>query len=309
MVDIVYFMQANPIFTYKTQNGVLQIYENNPRIPLWVMGYDNWLNRVNRGGDSDGSVYGTGSNTVVTERGQVRYNIKCKPDAGEGSGNHQINLKRGWSDSPDDFVNIEQTGYIDVTDLATGDDNQDNTCYGPSGRHHGSGGLTGCKGSTYKGSLHANNGKNRMAKENYHVDYTYVGWDEGPKGVMDVVKQMNGQNKRVGFKWVNFKVGDYRRLEIWVDIGGAIGYNEQPKNEWQLIRVHEDHSDMLEKMGECKCDNKRQAILWGGPYCTYRWDDKIERDPTTAKLSLATIQEMSPPSTFHNVGNKVTANT
>ena len=305
-------MQNQQGIAFQTQNNVLQIYENNPRIPIWIMGFGQWLSRVSRGGDSDGDVTGTGSDTVVKERGQVRYNIKCKPNAGEGSGDHKKNLQRGWSDSPDDFVNIEQTGFIDVTELASQDKNQDITWYGPSGRHHGSGGSQGCKGSTYKGSLHASRGCHRMAKENWHVNYTYEKWNwfrfyeddaneneyapdhkhrntkfkdlssdvrdfyiQMNQKISNIVKQLNGQNKRVGFKWVNYKIDDYRRLEVWVDIGGAIAYNEQPKNEWQLIRVHEDHSDFGESIDDCGCDNEQQAILWGGPYCTYRWDDRL----------------------------------
>ena len=120
-------MQNQQDIAFQTQNNVLQIYENNPRIPIWIMGFGQWLSRVSRGGDSDGDVTGTGSDTVVKERGQGPYNIKCKPNAGEGSGDHKKNLQRGWSDSPDDFVNIEQTGFIDVTELASQDKNQDIT--------------------------------------------------------------------------------------------------------------------------------------------------------------------------------------
>lgn len=297
-------MQLNPKDIIRSQNGVLQIYKNNPRIPTWIMGFGEWQQRVQRGGDGNGNSTGDGVNTICREIGQVRFNIKCKPNSGEGSGNHKVNLERGWSDSPDDFVNIEQTGYVDVTDLSNEGDNQDVTWYGPSGRHTGSGGSQGCKGSSYKGSLHAMNGKNRMGKENWHVNMSYGEWDweNGLDGLRDIIKQMNGQNKRVGFKWVNFKVGDYRRLEIWLDVGGAIGYNEQPKNEWQLIRVHEDHSDFGKDIDDCGCDNEQQAILWGGPNCTYRWDD------TTAKLSLASVQEINSPSTFYNIGDRVTEN-
>lgn len=292
-----------PQSSYMAQNNVLQIYSNSSRIPIWVMGFGNWQQRVSRGGSHDGSSSGQGADTVCEERNQVRFNVKCKPNSGEGSGNHKVNLQRGWSDSPDDFVNIEQTGYIDVVHLASQSGNQDVTWYGPSGRHTGSGGSQGCKGSSYKGSLHAKNGTNRMGKENWHVNMTYGKWDwkDGANGVKDIVKKMNGQNKRVGFKWVNFKVGNYRRLEIWVDVGGAIGYNEPPKNQWQLIRVHEDHSDFGEGLDDCGCDNAQQAILWGAPDCTYRWDD------TTAKLSLATVQEINTPATFYKEGDKVTS--
>lgn len=42
-------------------------------------------------------------------------------------------------------------------------------------------------------------------------------------------------------------------------------------------------------------DNKKQTILWGAQECTYRWDNQI------AKLSLATILEIIPPTEVHVV--------
>jgi hypothetical protein len=157
----------------------------------------------------------------------------------------------------------------------------------------------GCMGSCYKGSLHAKTGKNRMAKENWHVNYSYIDWENGPSGVTETTKQMNGQNKRVGFKWVNYRIDDKRRLEVWVDIGGAISYSESPKNKWQLVRIFEDSSNFGKSMNRCNCSNSKQAILWGGPSCTFRWDKQ------TAKLSLATVQEIRPPITFYNLGDIV----
>ncbi|MDQ4072881.1 MAG: hypothetical protein M3162_01115, partial [Thermoproteota archaeon] len=153
--------------------------------------------------------------------------------------------------------------------------------------------------SAFKGSLHAELGRNRMAKENWHVNYSYIPWQDGPSGVVDIVKQMNEQDKRVGFKWVNFRVGDHRRLEIWVDVGAAIRYNETPRNQWKLVRVFEDNSNFGRRMSRCRCNDDQQAILGGAPLCTYRWDNQ------TAKLSLATVQEINPPTTFYNVGDTV----
>lgn len=279
-------------------SGVLQIYQNNPRIPIWVLGFDNWKVRAT----DTNNVSGTGRDAIYKKSGQVRFSVKCKQGAGDGSNNHKLNLQRGYSDSPDDFVNIEQTGYIDITNLASSSSDQDVTWYGPTGRHTDNGGANKCMGSTYKGSLHAKEGKNRMAKENWHVNMTFLPWQDGPAGVKNIIKQMNEQSKRVGFKWVNYRVGNYRRREIWVDIGGAIGYNENPKNKWQLVRLHEDRSDFGDDIKDCGCDNDKQAILWGAPSCTYRWDNQ------TGKLSLATVQEIYPPTTFYNVGDIVEAN-
>jgi hypothetical protein len=238
--------------------------------------------------------------------------VKCKPGAKENiERDHRINLARGWSDTPDDWVSIEQTGFIEITVPDSQDKNQAITWYGPSGRHPTvRKPPAGCMGSSYKGSLHSKKGKNRMAKEYYHVNYAYKGsdWEDGPQISVNTIKHMNESGKKIGFKWVNMKIGDKRRVEIWVDIGGAIVDGEEPVNRWQLIRVREDNSDwwppnVKDKggMDKCKCNKKKQVILWGAPLCVYRWDKQ------TGKLSLASVQEITPPIEFHQKGDIITA--
>lgn len=298
---------SNGVSEFMAENGVLQIYPNNPRIPSWVMGFENWKDRQTRPNDIK-DVTGSGANTVLTLEGQVRYGVKCKPGANENiERDHSKNLARGWSDTPDDWVSIEQTGFIEITEQG---ENHDIQWFGPSGRHpRVRTPPGGCMGSTYKGFLHSKNGKNRMAKEYYHVNYAFKGsnWEEGPEIAVDTIKQMNESGKKVGFKWVNMKIGDKRRVEIWVDIGGAIVDGEKPVNKWQLIRIREDNSDWwppkIENggMDKCKCDKKKQVILWGAPTCVYRWDNQ------TGKLSLATVQEITPPIQFHEKGDIITA--
>jgi hypothetical protein len=171
--------------------------------------------------------------------------------------------------------------------------------HGPTGHHTGSG-TTGCMGSCYHMEVHASNGQNRVGKENYHVNYSYISWQAGPAGAADVIRQTNGQGRRVGIKFVGFNVGQSRRLETWIDVGGGINYSQTPVNRWQLIRVQMDNSDWGCCQDLCRVA-ARQAIIWGNPLVTYRWDNM------TGRLSLATVQEIVPPTTgFYNVGAIVT---
>jgi hypothetical protein len=283
-------------------NGILQIYENDPRIPLWVMGHGNWQDRA-----SGGSPGGSGKDTTVSLSGQVRWGVKVKSGAGDGSQDLGKALQEGYLDSPDDYKSIEMTGFVEITDLASDDSDQDVTWFGPSGRHTGNGdekgpGDKGCMGSCYKGSLHAKNGKNRMAFENWHVSYAYIGWKDA---LNDVIKQMTNKT-RVGFKWVKMVVGSgadaYARCEIWVQTS-ATPYKQTPTNEWQLIRVQEDHNDWPDSKGmnKCGCQKSNQAMVWGAPSVVYRWDNQ------SGKLSLATVQEIKVPMQFYKEGDKVTA--
>jgi hypothetical protein len=279
------------------QNGTLQIYRNNTRLPIWVLGFGNWRDR------DAGSVQGTsgtGAGTVLTLSGQVRYDVLCTPTANKDTAHENASkLRNGYADTPNDWKNIEMTGYVEITSLASSDGDRDIDMHGPTGHHTGSG-TTGCMGSCYHMEVHASNGQNRFGKENYHVSYSYISWQAGPAGAADVIRQTNGQGRRVGIKFVGFNVGQSRRLETWIDVGGGINYSQTPVNRWQLIRVQMDNSDWGCCQSLCNVAD-RQAIIWGNPLVTYRWDNM------TGKLSLATVQEISPPTTgFYNVGAIVT---
>jgi hypothetical protein len=283
---------------FKAANDVLQVYANDPRIPIWVLGHGNWTERA-----GSGNVSGTGNNAVVTLSGQVRYGVKCKRGAGDGIEDLGLALQRGYQDSPDDYKSIEQTGFVEITQLASSDSDQDITWFGPSGRHTGGGPSNkGCMGSCYKGSIHAKTGKNRQAFENWHVKYAYIPWRDA---LNEVVKQTTA-GKRVGFKWVKMIVGSganaYARCEIWLQTK-AIGYDEAPTNEWQLVRVMEDKNNWpgSSGMSDCKCKINNQAMVWGAPSVVYRWDNQ------TGKLSLGTIQEIKVPTTLYKEGDIVKA--
>lgn len=55
---------------------------------------------------------------------------------------------------------------------------------------------------------------------------------------------------------------------------------------------------ILESIDDCGCDNEQQVNCGATILYTYVWNDKVVSDPTTAKLSLATVQEIILLSTF-----------
>lgn len=224
--------------------------------------------------------------------GQVRYGVKCKRGAGDGIKDLGKALAQGYQDSPDDYKSIEQTGFVEITQLAGSDSDQDITFFGPSGRHTSPNGPSGngCMSSCYKGSVHAKSGKNRFAFENWHVSYAYIPWKDA---INEVIKQTTA-GERIGIKYVKMIVGTgvnaYARVELWIQTK-AIGYNEAPTNEWQLVRVQEDRNNWpgSKGMNDCGCPKSNQAMIWGAPSVVYRWDNQ------TGKLSLGTIQEIKVP--------------
>ena len=81
------------------------------------------------------------------------------------------------------------------------------------------------------------------------------------------------------------------RLELWLDLDG-IDAAGNPRNNWQRVRVVEDHPDggsWGADAQECRAPRADQIMFWGGPWVTYRWDN------TTSKLRLMSVREITPP--------------
>jgi hypothetical protein len=282
--------------SFLSPNGILQIYETNPRIAPWVMGFDNWSSRIFKWGTNSG----TGKNTVVDSgtQSQTRFSVRCKVEpTGDGTQDLGLALERGYLDTSADFVNVEVTGYYDAVKMLQSQPYTDKvTYYGPSGRHPSTAGPpTGCTGATYKADSSFGKGQIRFNKEVFHDHYVHDSWQPQDSTTSAIIKSGFKQNKRVGFKYVNFlyqRPTDQkivRRIEIWLDVGGAISYTSTPKNQWKLLSVRTDEGDWGERMTECKCPSNTQVISWGGPHVTYR------ADYYQLKLSLASVYEIKAP--------------
>lgn len=281
---------------YIAPNGVRQRYDKNPRIPLWVMGMSSgWKERTSRYGVFEG----TGANTIMEQMaGHTRFTVKCKQNAGDGIKDLKLALQRDYLDSPDDFMNVEITGYVEILTTETG--SKPVVFYGPTGRHPAiqpdQAIPEGCSGACYKVNLRFMNGRIGFAKENYHNVYSTLPDVVPSPADQAIVKACYKMGKRVGFKWANFRYRDaqgkwVRRLEIWLDVGGAITYSEAPKNQWKLIAIKEDDGSFPwgQNMSGCGCPSNTQIISWGAPWVTYRTDNN------DLKLSLCTVQEIIPP--------------
>lgn len=149
--------------------------------------------------------------------------------------------------------------------------------------------------------------KMRISKEAWHVNYDHGNYKE-------VDSSFKGL-KKMGVKHVNFiferngKLG--RRIEGWIALKGIDTNTNEPKNKWKLIRVEEDHPDLLDNQGDprhwgdrmrlCNCATDSQIILWAAPLVTYRWDF------SRIALSHSTVQEINPPTdgNFHQVGTVI----
>ncbi len=169
-------------------------------------------------------------------------------------------LKKKYMQAPNDWKNVEMTGYVKVNDA---DDMSDNFAwYARGGRHTSS---VPCEGSAYKGDLHYD-GRARIAKESWHVSYDYAGYKPATTSLRG--------------RWVGLKVvirdtvkndEPAVRIEVWLD-------DAADKTNWKKVYDFVDDGSWAGDSARCGASSEKVPLLWGGPTATFRWDSATDAD-------------------------------
>ena len=119
-----------------------------------------------------------------------------------------------------------------------------------------------CGGSSYHNNI-SNEGKIRMKKEQFHIDYEWERYKD-----IDNLSVGNIYDKIIGFKGIVYNINNTAvKLESWVDVenGGKGPYK----------KVHEliDNGDWGDAMTECGARTDGQAITWGSPIVLIKAND------------------------------------
>ena len=178
--------------------------------------------------------------------------------------NHNKIAQAGYMQSPNDWRDVEITGYVKLKSFISGSSNDNFVWYARGGRHTGFGSPQGCEGVAYKGGLFYG-GATRWEKEQWHSGgyvFAEFGKNIGPiKG-----------------KWVGLKVIMYNivqngktavKLELWVD--------KTNNNNWIKATEKIDKGGWGNNGGECG-GKRDQIITWGGPIAAFRWDGATDVD-------------------------------
>jgi F5/8 type C domain len=261
--------------TGSDQFGIKKIYPTKANGEEWFMdmsdGQDSRSRPPSMTKNSDGSFKVTSS--------QVRYNVFTSagynPD--EIELDHGILADRGYMQSPEDWRDVELTGYVKVN---SGDSGENFAWYARGGRHTGSGNPEGCEGSSIKSDLFYD-GRVRFAKEQWHVSYVFT----------DHKRPVNSiEDRWVGFKGIMYNIeqnGETAvKMEIWVD------NNEDGQQDGPWVKVDEniDSGGWGDNGEECGGEPD-QIITWGGPIATFRWDGASNVD-----IKNFSVREIQPPS-------------
>jgi hypothetical protein len=174
--------------------------------------------------------------------------------------NQQQLATKGYMQSPNDWKNIEMTGYVKFN---TGDTSDGFTWYARGGHHTGAGFPQGCEGTSIKEELDFA-GTTRFEKEQWHVHYVFT----PHKPATDPI-----QGKWVGYKAVMYNVDQNGitavKEEIWLD----------PNDNGNWVKVNEfTDAGGFGDQGQVCGGKPDQIITWGGPITTFRWDKTTDVD-------------------------------
>jgi hypothetical protein len=164
---------------------------------------------------------------------------------------------QGYMQAPNDWKNVEMTGYVRLNRIQDPEDNF--SWYARGGLHNGG---EACEGTAYKGELHYD-GRVRWQKEMWHPRYTqspYSRLAPLPVGAW------------IGFKAVMRNVRDGTvRLQLWVD-------EDDNKLTWRKVLDLYDTGNWGEEAMPCPGLSAQVPITWGGPIATFRWDNAPDVD-------------------------------
>ena len=168
---------------------------------------------------------------------------------------------KGYMQSPNDWRDVEMTGFLKVNSTSASDDNF--AWYARGGRHNDS--NSGCEGSAYKGDLYYD-GRVSFAKETWHVSYDYTNKPSATSSLQG--------------RWVGFKVVMYN---ITVDGKPAVKLesyinDNADKVTWTKVFEHVDAGKFGGGASHCGASDDFMPITWGGPNAVFRWDSATDVD-------------------------------
>ena len=251
--------------------GIRELYQSKPGGEEWFMN----MNTVNdsRSGSPSLTKNADGSFRVSGQE-NVRYRIYTSTGYHEPPNTDQQQLaKQGYMLAPNDWKNVEMTGYVRVAQNEPSDNHF--TWYARGGIPTS---TRGCEGTSIKGQMFVD-GHTNFAKEQWHTGgYVFTPTKSSIVGSM--------VEKWVGFKMVTFNFQENGKtvvmMQNWVD--------KDNNGNWVKIYEYVDRGGLGTQGGHCGAANPDQIITWGGPIAIFGWDHFNAVD-----IKNFSIREIQPP--------------
>ena len=183
--------------------------------------------------------------------------------------------QKGYMEDPNDWKNVEMTGYIRANSATSGSiaDTTKFIWYNRGGQHSDS---QPCEGTAYKGNLFYD-GRTRFQKEQWHDGGYFTSPTIGAVGHLD--------DRWVGFKYVVYNFVQNGQLVVkmqnWID--------DNNDGNWVKINERVDSGGWGTEGDHCG-GAPDQLITWGGPLATFRWDRATDVD-----IKNFSVREIQPP--------------
>ena len=174
--------------------------------------------------------------------------------------------KKGYMQSPNDWKNIEMTGYFKINSFTNSETNgaAHIELVARGGKNTNDKTLINglqerCESTTYHSNIYET-GRVKFEKDLEHTQ----GYTTNDK------EKLNATKKPIIGKWIGIKAVFYNlpdgsvRLEQFID--------ENSNNNWHRVLLYTDNGHWGGGYPECG-GLDTQVITWGGPIAIYRWDN------------------------------------
>ncbi len=262
------------ILSITSPDGIVQIYPSKSGGNEWYMNMANPTS--DKKFDPKTTLTRNSDGSWKVKSTSVRANVFTTTayDQGAMSTYNQRELAAtGYMQSPNDWKNVEMTGYMKLNAYSK----DDNFAWYMRGGMHGS---EDCEGTAYKGDLYFS-GKERFAKEQWHSGgYSF----SQTKTVTEPIKA-----KWIGYKFIVYNIVTTQggsnvlaaKLESWID--------KNDDGNWIKVDEKLDAGGWGNEGDHCG-GAPDQIITWGGPVATFRWDSATDVD-----LKYLSVREIVPP--------------
>jgi hypothetical protein len=251
--------------------GVTMLYPSRSGGESWSMPSDP---RTDSRFDPQNPITPNGDGSWKMKSAQVRMEVFTssgyrKPDTYD----RKILANRGYMLAPNDWRNVEMTGFVRVNSASL---STDNFAWYARGGHHSAAPIQ-CEGSAYKGGLHYD-GRVRFEKESWHVSYRNAAYLQATSSIM---------GRWVGFKTVlrNVTVAGNTtvKMELWLN-------DNADRVTWSKVYEMTDDGSFGGDASSCGASPAGMPITWGGPIATFRWDSAEDVD-----FRWLTVREIQSP--------------
>jgi len=261
--------------------GIKEIYPTKIEGEQWFMNmqdpnHDKQTNPPSMTKNSDGSFKVTST--------QVRYGVS--PSSGYNPSqikttNQKTMIQQGYMQSPDDWKNVEMTGYFKINSFTSSTNNgaAHIELLARGGVHTSS---KSCEGTAYHSNLYET-GRSKFEKELEHT----AGYTTNDPEKSGVTKKLDGQ--WIGLKAIFFTRTDGTvKLEQWID--DDTNNTSIPSNNWRKSIEFVDTGNSWGG-GHPNCGGTDKTMIsWGGPLTHFRWDNIDNMD-----VKLFSVREIQPP--------------